>query len=329
VIRVGRAAQLPSAKAKNRRVSVKRNCALPATRRWSLKVMAMHLECPLLTISLADDTAAVRIRELLTEGLSKRNFGDEYYELHDLFLISSFKWPAFLEWDQKFTEMCFEPQNWANAGAAVIVNEVKEAFDDLKSAPQSARHVLLETSYPLPLSAFIQKYGKDPLDQLAEIGRLRVIRTAFEKLPHVPLEHLRGIQKRLGIKGGRSRQDAAGKIRNCTTEEAAAEMLLPEYREDFVEVDSPLKEIDRQWLSERERFVKLYLQTLNSFLSVVRNLESATRLGSDLLFLDQRTECPICKPRKGEHVTSGQGSLPPLHPGCMCSVFPQVVQKYL
>jgi hypothetical protein len=289
----------------------------------------MKIECPLLNITLSNDAAASRIRILIDEAVSKMTLGEEYYELHDLLVISSFEWPAFLEWDRTFNQLSFEPRNWADVASAVVKEDDRMPLDALKSLPQTVRHALLESQYPMSVSAFVQKHGQDTLNELLKIGKVKVMTTAFEKLPHIPLEHLRGIQRRLGIKGGRSRVEAAEKIRKASSEEAVTQLLLPEYKEDFVAAHSVHADVDEQWLFQRKRLVSLYLQTLNCFLSFLRNLLAGGRLGSALVFLDQKTDCPICKPHQGKEAAVAAGQFPPFHPGCICSVFPECIYEHL
>jgi hypothetical protein len=289
--------------------------------------MPLHFECPHMTLTLEEGDSQRRIAALISQALEKRKVEDEYYELRDLLVVTPFSWPAFIEWNRTFEGLCFEPRNWADVDALTIREDWQIAFERLRGVPITALRILLENPYPMPLSAFVKKFGPSALNELSNIGGIRLISETFDKLPHVPLEHLRGIQKRLGTKGGRSRAQAASKIKECATQETVEQLLLPEYREDLVLVDSPVSQVASDWLRQRERLADLYLQTLSRFLRSIQEIQTAMELGSGVFIDNVMAECPVCKPRVGHGIEIGKDEIPPFHPGCSCSLFPETLRK--
>ncbi len=280
----------------------------------------MKIQCSLLPIEIEDSPTLARLLDLIRQVSEQRRVGNDFYELRDLLLINQFSWPSFVEWDKKFSDMAFQPRLWARPSALEFTETAKKTFEYLHLISQPARHAFLEQPHPMPASRFVEKFGPEALGSLMKFGKVKVLQTAFEKLPFVPLEHLRGIQRRLSIRGGRSRVEASNKIASAADEQTVAALLLPEYKENLVHVRDELADPDKEWLSDRQMLVRLWMGTAQTFLNTARHLEFIQMHPVKPVIQPAQTECPVCRPITGKEVSPDGGPFPPFHPGCLCQI---------
>lgn len=280
----------------------------------------MQVKCTLLPLDIEDSPTVPRVLELIQEASHKQSFGSALYELEDLLLINRFSWPSFTEWDEKFLGIAFRPSLWTNPSAFNFSSVATEALGRLHALPQSARRAILERPYPMATSRFVDRFGVETLGYLVKLQKVRLLHNTFDKLPFVPLEHLRGIQRRLSIRGGRSRVEASRRIASYADEQTVSAMLMPEYKEDLVQLHDQLAGLDETWLRDRTKLVRLWMATAQSFFNTWRVFPLVKEQQQKALIQPAQTECPFCKPMIGKEVSPDTGPFPPFHPGCSCSI---------
>ena len=284
----------------------------------------MNLEWPILTITAPPSTNTKRILELIECAVKARGMDEGYYELEDLLVITPFHWPALEEWRTKFQGLNYEPRNWVEDEVVQIPPELSKTLEYLAGLPVPERRMLLARPYPMPTSRFIEKFSEDVLAHSLAAGSLRKITALGEKLQHVPLAQLRGIQKALGVRGGRSRADVARGLSCAVSEAVLAGLLQAEYLEEMVEINPSAGLPEADWIMSRRSLAKLYLITVSTSLCSLRTAEASIRVSVGAKVLDQNSDCPICRPRQGKNVELRSECLPPYHPGCSCNLFVDV-----
>ena len=291
--------------------------------------MSTHLDRPDLTISLPDGPCTQRIQTLIHEALERRQFGQDYYEFKDLLIVTPFKWPALAEWAEKFQSMSYLPRTWPWSVDLDIPEEYGSGLARLQAFSADVRAVLLKQPYPMSRSAFLQKFGDQTLEHLTALGFIKLVTGPCEKLQHLPLEYLRGIQKKLGIKGGASRIQKAEKIKGAATEEVLAGLLPLKYQEAIVLVVAPLCGVAPDWIARRGLIAQLYLTTVFSFMNTLRQIAAGEQLGSGVVLLERGSICPVCVQHHGVKIVLGVSPLPPFHPGCMCDLTLECISRRL
>lgn len=271
-------------------------------------------------INLEAGDCSERIAKLVSQCVEQHKIGEEYYELKNLLTLVSFEWPALVHWHQKFVSLAYQPRSFPDPQALVIPPEYAAELPVLRNLPASVRNVILQRPFPAPLALFTRKFGEPAVGELRELGFARLVLGTFEKLPYLPLEHLRGIQNCLGLKGGRSRAEAARKITDSAREDEVAALLLPDFQGPIIVVESPFSVIQSGWLGARERVVTSYLLTLNCFLGSIRQIASAKFIGSPILVAPKDSHCPVCLPHVGMRIRPDVDAIPPFHPACTCSL---------
>lgn len=282
----------------------------------------MEIRCPFLAITFQASPTAGRMNEIIQAAMKSLRFGDERQELLDLLFINQFSWPSFVEWDRRFYEMAFLPARWATPKALEIDEAKKPFLAKLHQLSRPALRATLEFTHPVPAPKLASRFGEQALVQLTAACLIEIIEDAHAKLPLLPLEHLRGIQRRLAIKGGRSRVEAAAKIAAVSSAEQINELLMPEFKPPLISFAQLRAALTKEWIDDRKMLVEIYLLTCQTFLSAVSNFLSVKGLDYSPVVMTRSGGCPVCGPRHGQPVVSLTDAAPPYHPGCMCSLFP-------
>jgi hypothetical protein len=273
---------------------------------------------------MAECPSAGRVHDLLQAAIAARKFGDDYFEIEDLLVITPFRWPALEEWRSIFQAMNFEPRNWFYPASYLAFKEQPRELALIGESTAADRKLMMEGCHAMRASSFLDRYKGACWERLTISGNLQRLVSAKEKIKHIPLAQLRGIQKDLSIRGGASRADVAEQLCSSASEEELAALLPAEYSEEMVVVNPARGLPNQQWFRERRMLAKSYLVTVISCLSSLRTAEGAGRLGVGLMVLGGASDCPVCSPLQGQASRAGDGTLPPFHPACLCHVLADV-----
>lgn len=287
------------------------------------------IQCIEADLTLETCDLAQKISAIIASSLQRLQLNETCSDLSEMLFVTGFTWPSFSEWSHRFYELAYLPRRWARLEGMEVPEPYASFLGSLREVSPLVRKVLLTQPYPMPSTGFINKFGRLALEDLKVAGLVTLVQGTFDKLDSIPLEHLRGIQLRLGIKGGRSRAAAALKIKNTAMEADVTALLLPDYQEDFVVVKSALPEVESSWICARQDVIRMYIFTLNCFLSSLRVLVSCENIGSPPLVDVRNQNCPVCWPHFQQKVRPGIDAIPPYHPGCSCDLIPESVMRHL
>jgi SPP1 gp7 family putative phage head morphogenesis protein len=155
--------------------------------------------------------------------------------------------------------------------------------------------------------------------ELSELGLLVPLTDPDEILAFLPLYRLREIQKRHGLRGGRSRADVAtllsGKLDQQAIREEVKDVAL-------VRIGSPQL---RDLMPSQTEWAKLMVLAHTLSFEILRETHwESYRSGEvkrvEVIGTGDRTDCQECEKQNGKKIRlTAITDLPPFHPGCRCS----------
>ncbi|MFW6047189.1 MAG: SAP domain-containing protein [Candidatus Woesearchaeota archaeon] len=251
-------------------------------------------------------------------------------------LGSNWQWPAFKKWRENFIKQDYFPHMWRSVkNKPSITEKADKIITQFYNLSEEAKTILLSNSSftrknenviaiedAARKSGFTKKDAMPFIEELNNGNFLNYPAGLEKKLDLLTKKELQGICEKYDLKKSGLKSEVIDRLIKKTPENELKEYLPPESRQDICIINIKLDPKSRNYIKWELEKINLYEHTLRMSFYTLRNYK-----GDYEYSINKPSEdpCPICK-KANENVISkfDINNLPPLHPGCRCSIIPNI-----
>ncbi|UNC91647.1 SAP domain-containing protein [Candidatus Contubernalis alkaliaceticus] len=260
-------------------------------------------------------------------------------EIIALMLGSSWEWPEFEEWHNKFSELGYFPHMWSSLEniPPEIPEEALNALEVFSKLSLNTRRLLIgnyaiTSAKPITKAIadlgrrvnLIESQAKPLILELQEYGLAQYSLKLNQQLMVLKVDELKEICNEFNVAKSGKKADLIDRLVQEVPEEELKKNLPSEAQRDSAAIGFSLPLRARNAIQWEINKIRLLAHTIQFTLYRYRDIESIKQGGFKKAKVSGITDdpCPICGAKNGMYISIKQtDKMPPYHPGCRCSIF--------